>query len=71
MNWDITWCMGARCGVTSRCKLYIGRLKDYFEKNNINPEGERISVAQFDDGLGNCDLYDEVDSLVSTINYNL
>lgn len=57
---DKTFCSGLRCDRREECDRWTGAL-DKLIKANPRLEGQRISIAQFADHDGKCDMYSPIE----------
>jgi hypothetical protein len=57
VNLDRTFCTGIRCKKANTCDLWHKNLADQAEKRGINLEGRRISMANFADHDGHCQMF--------------
>lgn len=65
MNLDRTFCSGMRCGRKEQCDRWLGHLDKLIKDGFDHPKLGRLSVAQFDDGAGNCDMFNQVETDLS------
>lgn len=55
-NLDRTFCAGSRCSKTESCDRYHGKLKEFTEQYPAIVRDREISVADWSDHDGNCEL---------------
>lgn len=60
MNFDRTYCSGARCGKANTCARWIEFLRWECKDKKIDLTDRRISVAQFADHAGACSHYEPI-----------
>lgn len=65
MNLDRTFCSGLRCTRANTCDRWIVHLEKFI-KENPRFEGRTISMAQFADHDGKCDMYSPIENVPDT-----
>ena len=64
MNFDRTFCTGLRCNKKNTCDRWLELLKVQAVKEGLDLENRRISIAEFGDENGNCDMYSPIEDVV-------
>lgn len=62
MNLDMSFCSGLRCTRASTCERWFKNLQKWDEKHNMMHRLNHISMAQFADHDGNCEMYEHVEA---------
>lgn len=57
---DRTFCTGLRCKRAASCDRWTDNLVTWAEEKEIDLENQRISVAEFADQDGNCNMWSPV-----------
>lgn len=61
MNLDRTFCSGVRCTKALTCDRWTHNLEQWAEDKGIDLNGRRISVAEFGDINGKCNMYSPIE----------